>query len=462
MSFLDTTEFVTIRAYAIVQRGAGLVEIYSENYTPKYQSISQVFPLRTNVQTYGIITGILGTRLVFISQRDNNGSIVLYNPASVSGLAIGDEVIVSGTIVEFKGLVEFSGGATITKVSSSNTLPSSIELGTELLSFTPTNQSKRYSIKGLEVMSKISREITLSDGVNQIVVKNDDTSNVDLTNHLNSFSVGSLVDLVDIHLAWYDNPMFYITDTSQIVSTTDNAIIIDKIVAKLDSLYHGKEFNMGSTFTPISSLFGVTLNWTLPNDLIEEGKLKSVTSDEQATLTASYTVGTNQSHSVEITVKFIESQVDPVLFVTYDFANYTGNSSSTAFTDTGLLNALKLVDIGTDYLTSVTNLARVYPGNSSSGTYQTNKLIKLGSSGTPASSFTLNFNNANIVKVIIYVEPWTTSTASTFTINGNTKNVGASAGSFLTYEFDESTNILNFSSNQRGFIFKIELYRNPS
>lgn len=330
MSFLDTTEFNTIRAYVIVQRGLDLVEIYSDNYAPKYQTINQIFSLRTNVQTYGIITGILGTRFVFISQRDGAQAIVAYKPSSVVGLAVGDEVVISGTVAEYKGFVEFGAGATITKKSSENVLPAKIDLGTDLITFTSNHQSKRYSIKGMEVIAKVANVLTLTDGVNQIMVRNDDGAITALADHLNTFNVGDLVDLDGIHLAWFDNAVFYITDVAQIAATTDNAIKEAKIIEKLDSLYGGKLFNMGTDFSPVSTLFGVAISWTIPEGLIVGGKLKNVTTDETVIITAQFTVTTLESQDLSITVKFVESQPDPIVLKQSDFGE-TNNSSNTNY-----------------------------------------------------------------------------------------------------------------------------------
>ncbi|HCB66798.1 MAG TPA: hypothetical protein DEP70_04465 [Acholeplasmataceae bacterium] len=143
-------------------------------------------------------------------------------------------------------------------------------------------------------------------------------------------------------------------------------------------------------------------------------------------------------------------------FATYTFTHIT-TSSSTSYTDITLKASLDNGLTGTNKLVSTTGVLRTYPGNASSGTYQQSTLLKMGNS-TSGGVFTMNFADANVTKVIIFIEPWTTVSNFNLTINTLSKAIPQSAGGSLTYEFGTPTNTLAFSTNGRAFIFRIELY----
>lgn len=173
-----------------------------------------------------------------------------------------------------------------------------------------------------------------------------------------------------------------------------------------------------------------------------------------AGLTSAYTFSTMPAQNIMVYAKWVS--LEPTPFAVYTFDHIT-SSSTTSYTDSTLKSSLDSGLSGTNKLSSVTNTARVYPGNSSSGTYQLNNLLKLGTSSAGAS-FTMNMTDANVTKVIIYIEPWTTSTNVSLTINGIAKVIQSAAGSYLVYEFESASNVIAFSTNARAFIFKIELY----
>jgi len=332
MSF-ELNHHITTRAYAIIDNGVELVTVYSDFYTPKL--IEDIRSASGSVKTSGIVTGISGTKYVFVSQRDGEAAIALFNPTIPSGLAVGDEVIINGTMGTFNGMIQINAGASLVIMSTGNALPAAVDLGLELIAFTTSDQHRRFTVRDLVVTAVSSQDITVSDGTISIKVRVDTTAFTDLMNHINVLSVGDIVDIENMHMGWFNGAQFFINDVSEL--TYDQSIVEPKIRAELDGLYDAKSFNEGSNFAPVTSLYGYAISWAYnPSGLIVDGKLFDVTEDTLVSMTATFNPGSgNVNHVVDFTVKFVEEGSSPTLLYSYNFLD-GGSSSNSAYANTNL------------------------------------------------------------------------------------------------------------------------------
>jgi hypothetical protein len=135
------------------------------------------------VTTTGIVTGIgfNGYNNNFCIQ-DGSGAwngVYVYNAATETDVAVGDEVEVAGTIIEFYGYTEFAEGATVTVLSSGNPLPAVTSLTTNELATSEAYEGVLVKISSVSVTAAPnsygewyvddgSGECQIDDGIYQV------------------------------------------------------------------------------------------------------------------------------------------------------------------------------------------------------------------------------------------------------------------------------------------------------
>ena len=219
---------------------------------------------------------------------------------------------------------------------------------------------------------------------------------------------------------------------------------------------------------PLTGYLGTTVVWASSNEdvIATNGAVTrpaAGTSDVEVTLTYTVTLneevfeGTLVFTVLALTEEGGEEPGEEVLLTTYNFSAVTG--SGTTLTDTTLQAAFDAGFTGTNTLTSITNTERIYAGNGTGGAYpNTGGLLKTGTSSINGS-FTMNLTDANVTKVVIYLQSWLETSNDTMSINGSDSQIiPGTAGQSLTFEFDTPTNVLTFLFVRRAFIFSIELY----
>lgn len=272
-------------------------------------------PVDESVTFKGIVTGIANyesgdVKYIFLSDVDGT-TIAVYNPTDANAVLVGDLLKVTGTRATHNGLEQIGAGSTVAVLESDQTVPAATVL-TEFPTFTADDQGKRYSFEGLTVVSASGRNLRVTDGTTEVLVYVDINKEA-LTNHI-ATAVGKKVDLVNIHLGWYNSAQFLMFNTSEVVIhelTDQDKLAADK--AELEALYHEKTFNGGEDITlPTAGTFGSTITWTLnPEDIIADGKWKAVAEDTTATLTAALSAGegadvVNSTAVLSVTVKYVD------------------------------------------------------------------------------------------------------------------------------------------------------------
>ncbi|WIF88631.2 hypothetical protein [Acholeplasma laidlawii] len=339
MSFVNE-HHVTARAYAIVKNGEAIRTIYSDLVVkPNVQEIEAIRTTSGAVTSYGIVSGIMGTKYVFVQQKDGSAGIVLHNANIPAALAVGDEVIIRGTMGHYEGLIQVAAGGTIQILNSGNTVPLAVDLESTLKAFTVADQSKRFSASGLVVSSAYnssSRTITVKDASNTTVtIRVELNTDTQLIEVLQELSINDVISISGMHLGWYDGAQFLFGNSSELL--IDPLTIENKIKSSITTELDGKSFNEGSEVSLPTELFGVSILWTTnPVDLISGGVFKDVEADlNGATATAVFTVpGRDEVTQVAtFTIKDVPAGTK-VEGVIYETGFETGFSTGTDYQNT--------------------------------------------------------------------------------------------------------------------------------
>lgn len=144
---------------------AQVLTCYDVQYT---DDLSGDSPYMDQIVTVtGIVTGIVPGTGIFISDPDGGpwSGLYIYGRDAASQTNVGDEVNVTGEIIEFSGLTEMSLPTSIEVLSSGNPVPPPVELAVAEI----PNQNFRFSEQWEGVLVSISdmTVASLPDGYNQ-------------------------------------------------------------------------------------------------------------------------------------------------------------------------------------------------------------------------------------------------------------------------------------------------------
>jgi uncharacterized protein YjdB len=158
----------------------------------------------------------------------------------------------------------------------------------------------------------------------------------------------------------------------------------------------------------------------------------------------------NNSISSTITINVIEGPM-----TSFDFSTLPSGSSE--YTDpTAFLAVLRTYLSGTDVLSSVSGLSKIYPATVTQG-----PLLNGIKTGTASAGGTMTLNllaGTNVTKVVIVASSWSSTTNDTISINGSATQI-AGFGELVPLEFDlTATDTLAFTFKRRVVITSIELY----
>ncbi len=456
MSFVDG-HHVTARAYAIVRNGEAIRTIYSDLVVkPNVQEIEAIRTTSGAVTSYGIVSGIMGTKYVFVQQKDGSAAIVMYDVTglSTSGLKVGDEVIISGTMGNYNGLIQVGKGGTIQILNSGNTVPLAENLGSTLRTFTVDDQSKRFDVSGLTVVSASGQNLVVKDASNiEITVHVDQSSYTDLVDLVNSLSAGDIIDLNGIHLDWSNSvARFKLINVNEV--TVDPLTVENKIKTSLSSTFEGKSFNEGSSITLPNELHGVSISWdTEPSDLIVDGKFKEVESDlVGATMTATFTVPgrTESTHSVTVTV----NNVDLGSSLTYTLLFGTADTGATsAISNDNLIslwNDRANSDLQIDSIRTNTKIYGYAKLSDNAG-----KNIKLGNSTAGGVVLNIDFSTITIQSIVVNASRYGSDTGVKLKVNGIESSELTSDDIDYTFSAISTSLELSLSAGKRAYINSI-------
>ena len=132
--------------------------------------------LGTDVTVKGIVTN--GSELGVIRyMQDNTAGIGVYDNNFASSIAIGDSILVTGTLYDFNGLLELSPISSLTVLNSGNPLPTPETIG--ILDLTEDTEGELVEIlnasfqnPGGTFSNNTSYNITTSEGIGSIYIRN--------------------------------------------------------------------------------------------------------------------------------------------------------------------------------------------------------------------------------------------------------------------------------------------------
>lgn len=456
MSFVNG-HHVTARAYAIIDNGEELVTIYSDVVVkPSFQEIEDIRGLAAGetVETYGIVSGIMGTKFVFVQQKDGSAAIVMHyvKDLSTSGLKVGDEVIISGTMGNFKGLIQVAAGGEIQILNSGNTVPLAENLGSTLKTFTVGDQSKRFDVSGLTVVSVLDQNLVVKDASNnEITIRVDQKDDTDLMEFVASLVPGEVIAIKDMHMGWYEGAQFLLNNVNEV--TLDPLSIENKIKSRITTELDGKSFNEGSEVSLPTELFGVSISWdTEPSDLIVDGKFKEVESDLSATMTATFTVPgrTESTHSVTVTV----NNVDLGSSLTYTLLFGTADTGATSAISNDNLISLWNDRANSDLqIDSIRTNTKIY--GYAKLTDNAGKNIKLGNSKTGGVQLNIDFSTITIQSIVVNASRYGSDAGVKLKVNGIESSVLTSDDIDYTFSAISTSLELSLSAGKRAYINSI-------
>lgn len=523
MSFSEVT-YSSIRAYVIIDNGSSLEEIFSvPSAIASDLIISEYIEGSSSNKAIEIFNGTgqdIDLGLYNLVQY-NNGSAAISYTLSLSGTILnGSTYVISNSSAALSGITSKTNLSTPSNVMGFNgndaiaiTLKSNNSI-IDIVGF-PGNSSN-YAID-----LTLTRKSSVLSPNSTYTESEWDTHSIDTTSYLGSHSLGSSTDsqkvVVDANgislpseiksnstltlpstgangstITWSSDTTNIITNAGVVTLPSGQPITVimtatltlnsvtkevafeitvgltdlEKATLDRDAISITTSYTTATSATlPTMGANGSTISWESNDTLIVINGANAtismpVSGQVEVTLTASVSYG-----SVELTKEFdillaTDTSSGPTMFASYTFSHLT--LKGTSMDATALKSAFDTGLNGTNKLTSITSVAQIYNGNASGGTYpSTAGLIKTGSSSNNGT-FTLNFTDANITKVVIYIQSWTTSSTDTLSVNSGTAvSIPQSANQFLEFTFETSVNTVSFVTNRRSFIFRIDFYSNP-
>ena len=397
---------------------------------------------------------------VQLHDLDNGKGLVIRGLGSVFGAAkTGDFVEATGQYNLYYGTHQLQNLTEVKVIESGKTItPAEITTFDEIKALTAEDQGRLFNVKvpNLKILEVKERSIMVGlDDENKVEVYSIDTLVEDLV-------VGQKVELANALGSQYNGNFQFDAQVADVIVATPltDAEKVQVVKDQLIANYEGQTVNMDSNdLLPLpTALHGATITWNTPEGAIVDGKWKTVEANEEVTLTATIKLGSepDATQAVNVTIKYIAPIVGNQTIYKFDHLTAKG----TELTAENAKEKLSGTVEGTDILNSVTSISKVYEGNGTGGAYpETSKLLKI-SSGSANGNMTLKFNEGTkISKVIIQIQKWSASEASSLEITGAgaAQDISAEANKTLTFEFSTPTDTLEFKFVKRSFIFSITI-----
>jgi uncharacterized repeat protein (TIGR02543 family) len=283
----------------------------------------------------GIVTGLSGTtQNVYIN--DGTAAIVARNATLYGAVSVGDKVrLKTSTLGTYYGLLQLTD-FTYEKLSSGNALPSTLSIA-DLSVLTSAYQAERISIDGLEVVSISGQNLVVTDGTTQLTVRSALTSGT-IYDHLNTAIVGQTVNLVDIHVGWYNTVQVDPINVSEVVFVplSDAELIqmdADALPTSLEltdnHVVPTPEYGSTYTVTAVSTELQANIDYTTTPGTLLVTRPAAGNPDLVGTVTIQVTLGTEEPIDVVISVT-VKAEVEGSGQITYtqDFSSLTTATSS--------------------------------------------------------------------------------------------------------------------------------------
>ncbi len=248
-------------------------------------SAARLLPVGTAVTVEGIVSGVGTGKTMFII--DDVSGIAIYNTEN-NTYAVGDKLLIKGSMAVFNSLVQVGSPTEITVLSSGNEVPAGL---TDHLDIIEANQGRRIQLTKVKVVSVASnkRDIVVSkDGVD-IAVRIQDANN-NLATYLQGL-VGQFVN-IDGNIGQYKTNMqvaIFVEADVSLYQLTDQ----EKADAAAAALSLPAETTVDLAL-PLAGLYESVIAWASNNEpvLSSAGVVNRQATDVTVTLTATVTVNT--------------------------------------------------------------------------------------------------------------------------------------------------------------------------
>ena len=207
------TETTTIQAKA-TKSGMTDSDVESKTFTkvtPMTISAARAQETGT-VATTGVVTSVNG-KTAYI--QDANAAIVVFGSSNLT-CAVGDEILVVGTLDTYNGLLEIKE-PTVTVQSSGNTVTPQVMTIAQVLA--STNQGWLVKIEGAEVTAIDNQNVTLTQGTDNVTVRFNKSSDINfevgdevtLTGNIGYFNAVQIANPTNVVVAENTDPVLSVT-----------------------------------------------------------------------------------------------------------------------------------------------------------------------------------------------------------------------------------------------------------
>ena len=226
------TDDVEVTLTATVVKGGASVDVeLVVTVAAKPLTVSEALEVASGaVLVQGVVTNVL-TNLNATIEDENSGIVIRLSSAQLSRLSVGDIVIIEGNRSAFNGLAQIvnQDADYVIKIVESNVdIPESNTIN-ELDFLENSNwlpfQSRRVNLNGAVVKSigtvagngSFNVMLELPGTEREIAMRYEGTlNNEELSDLLLALEVGSVINVQNVTVGWFNNPQFAITDSSQI------------------------------------------------------------------------------------------------------------------------------------------------------------------------------------------------------------------------------------------------------
>ncbi len=248
------------------------------------------------VRFSGIVTGLYSTTTRFFVQDSAKGWNGVYVYGSPISPALGDSVVIEGTVAEYNGLTEISPTSSTTIAASGKTLPAPIELSTIAVN-DEQYESVLVKISGATCTAGSAGTYTLNDGSGDLIVNKALYSGLTLT-------IGKKYNVTGI-VGWYNTGtvyQLYPRDVNDVYELSSDATLLDltvngTTVTGFDpaTLTYDVELPYGTSTVP-------TVAYTLNNAKANAVQTDAGSLPGSTTVAVTAEDGTSQTYTLNFTV----------------------------------------------------------------------------------------------------------------------------------------------------------------
>ncbi|QVK18582.1 lamin tail domain-containing protein [Mycoplasmatota bacterium] len=258
----------------------------------------------TNITIKGIVIGLIGNNIFL---QDGTAGIYVYvGGTAQTDFVVGNEVIISGTRDEYKGLIQLGDVTSVEKFSEGNTLPTATEYTTIAELIAADLQSQLVTLKEVTI-TELPTDLTY--GGNIVVSDGTDTYTLRIDKYLNPKIDVTLLNVKDVITVTAPLGCY---NTSQIMLRTDADITVvtayvptdaEVVQAAIDSVSISAETT--SDLSLPTDIEGVTVVWSSDNAAIDASGVvtrpANGVGDVTVTLTATFTLN-DETQTITYTV----------------------------------------------------------------------------------------------------------------------------------------------------------------